>query len=41
MKAPTAAEIMDRSELTLTQEIDIGAAMRKMLQAKLTGAPAC
>ena len=39
MKVPTAADIMDRSELTLTQELDIGTAMRKMLRAKLAGAP--
>lgn len=39
MNAPTAADIMDRSELTFTQELDIGTAMREMLRAKLTGAP--
>ena len=33
MKVPTAADIMDRSELTLTPELDIGTAMRKMLRA--------
>ena len=35
----TAADIMDRSEFTLTQELDIGDAMRKMLRAKMAGAP--
>ncbi len=39
MKLPTAADIMDRKELTLTEEIDIGTAMRKMLSAKLAGVP--
>ncbi|MBW1883681.1 MAG: CBS domain-containing protein [Deltaproteobacteria bacterium] len=39
MNVPTGADIMDRSELTLTEELDIGTAMRKMLRAKLTGVP--
>ena len=39
MNTLTAADIMDRSELTLTQELDIGTAMRKLLRAKLAGAP--
>jgi CBS domain-containing protein len=39
MKVPTAADIMDRSEMTLTKELDIGIAMHKMLRAKLNGAP--
>jgi CBS-domain-containing membrane protein len=39
MKVLTAAEIMDRSELTLQHELDVGSAMRKMLRAKLNGAP--
>jgi len=39
MNVPTAADIMDRSELTFTQDLDIGTAMRKMLRAKLNGAP--
>jgi CBS domain-containing protein len=30
---------MDRSELTFSPELDIGTAMRRMLKAKLTGAP--
>jgi CBS-domain-containing membrane protein len=39
MNPPTAADIMDPSELTFTQDIDIGTAMREMLRAGLTGAP--
>jgi len=39
MAAPTAARIMDRTELTLTADIDIGTAMKTLLRAKLTGAP--
>ena len=39
MKVPTAADIMDRSELTLTPELDIGTTMRKMLRAHLNGVP--
>ena len=39
MNLPTAADIMDRSELTFAQELDVGTAMRKMLRAKLNGAP--
>jgi predicted transcriptional regulator len=39
MNPPTAADIMDRSELVLKPEIDIGTAMREMLRARLTGAP--
>lgn len=39
MNIPTAADIMDRSELTFSEETDIGEAMRQMLRAKLTGAP--
>jgi len=39
MKVRSASEIMDRSELTLTPDLDIGTAMRRMLRAKLTGAP--
>ena len=39
MKTRIAAELMDRSELTLTQEIDVGSAMHSMLRAKLAGAP--
>jgi CBS-domain-containing membrane protein len=39
MNPPTAADMMDRSELTITQELDIGTAMHEMLRAKLTGAP--
>ena len=38
MNPPTAADIMDRSELTFTRDLDIGTAMRKMLRARLTGA---
>ena len=38
MKVPTAADIMDRSELTFTEDRDIGTAMRQMLRAKLNGA---
>jgi CBS-domain-containing membrane protein len=39
MKILTAADIMDRSEMTLTKELAIGTAMRKMLQADLRSAP--
>ena len=39
MAAPIAAKIMDRSEMTLTADIDLRTAMSKLLQAKLTGAP--
>ncbi len=39
MAVPTAADIMDRSELTFTQDLDVGTAMRRMLRAKLNGAP--
>ncbi len=39
MSTRTTADIMDRSELTLTLEVDIASAMRTMLRAKLTGAP--
>lgn len=39
MKSNTAADIMDRSEPTITQDMDIGAAMRKMLRDKLNGVP--
>ncbi len=39
MKLPTAADIMDRSEPTFPQELDVGVAMRKMLRAKLNGVP--
>ena len=39
MNLPTVAEIMDRSELTLTSDLNLGVAMRRMLRAKLNGAP--
>jgi CBS-domain-containing membrane protein len=39
MKILTAADIMDRSEITLTKELGIGAAMRQMLRARLNSAP--
>jgi CBS-domain-containing membrane protein len=39
MKPHTAADIMDRSEPTFAQDMDIGAAMRKMLRDKLNGVP--
>jgi len=39
MDVPTAKDIMDRSEITLTEEVDIGDAMRQMLRAKLNGVP--
>ena len=39
MDIPTASQIMDRNELTLSEEIDIATAMRRMLRAKLAGAP--
>jgi len=39
MNLPTVADIMDRSELTLTADLDIGTAMRQLLRAKLNGAP--
>lgn len=39
MNARTAADIMDRSEPSLTPELDIGAAMHQMLRAKLNGVP--
>jgi CBS-domain-containing membrane protein len=37
--APTAADIMDRSELTLAVGDNIDVAMNRMLKASLTGAP--
>ena len=39
MKRNSAADIMDRSEPTITEDMDIGAAMRKMLRGKLNGVP--
>lgn len=39
MISPTAADIMDSSEMSFTQDIDIGVAMRRMLRAKLNGVP--
>jgi CBS domain-containing protein len=39
MNARTAADIMDRSEPSITREIDVGTAMHKMLRAKLNGVP--
>lgn len=39
MNPPTAADIMDRSEMTFTPDLDVGAAMRQLLRAGLTGAP--
>jgi CBS-domain-containing membrane protein len=39
MKTNTAADIMDRSEPTFAQDVDIGTAMRKMLRDKLNGVP--
>ncbi len=39
MTVPTAADIMDRSELTFTEEVDIGVAIQKLLKTKLNGAP--
>ncbi|MBW2391659.1 MAG: CBS domain-containing protein [Deltaproteobacteria bacterium] len=39
MNLPTAADIMDRSEPTFPQELDVATAMRKLLRAKLNGVP--
>ena len=39
MSAPTAADIMDRSEFTLRPHHSIDTAMERMLKAKLTGVP--
>ncbi len=39
MNPPTAVDLMDRSERSLTPDLDIGVAMRELLRAKLTGAP--
>lgn len=39
MKILTATDIMDRSEMMLTEDLDIGTAMRKMLRARLNSAP--
>lgn len=39
MNPPTAADLMDRSERTLTPDLEVGAAMRELLRAGLTGAP--
>ena len=39
MKTGTTKDIMDRSELTLTPDLDIRTAMRTMLRANLNGAP--
>lgn len=39
MSVPTAADIMDRTELTFTEDLDVGTAMRQMIRAKLNGAP--
>jgi CBS domain-containing protein len=38
MKGITAADIMDRSELTLSPDLGIDTAMDRMLRSKLTGA---
>ena len=35
----TAADIMARSEATLSPDMDIGKAMKQLLKSKLTGAP--
>jgi CBS domain-containing protein len=39
MNARSAADIMDRSEPSLTPELDIGTAMHRMLSARLNGVP--
>ena len=39
MKVLTAADMMDRSEITLAKDLAIGTAMRQMLRAKLISAP--
>lgn len=39
MAVPTAADIMDRSELTFTKDITIGVAIRTMLKKNMNGTP--
>lgn len=39
MSVTTAADIMDRSELTFTEDLAISVAIQKLLKTKLNGAP--